>query len=30
MGPGIHIDPTRTRDLLEELAETSSSSGGSA
>ena len=27
MGPGIHVDPTRTRDIAEELAETSSSSG---
>jgi large subunit ribosomal protein L1 len=26
MGPGIHVDPTRTRDIGEELAETSSSS----
>jgi len=26
MGPGIHVDPTRTRDIAEELAETSSSS----
>jgi large subunit ribosomal protein L1 len=28
MGPGIHVDPTRTRDIAEELAETSSSSEG--
>jgi large subunit ribosomal protein L1 len=30
MGPGIHVDPTRTRDIPEELAEASSSSGGLA
>jgi len=28
MGPGIHVDPTRTRDIAEELAETSSSGEG--
>ncbi len=22
MGPGIHLDPTRTRDIVEELEET--------
>jgi hypothetical protein len=21
MGPGIHVDPTRTRDIVEELTE---------
>jgi len=26
MGPGIHVDPTRTRDIAEELADASSSS----
>ena len=30
MGPGIHVDPTRTRDISEELVEASSSSGGLA
>jgi large subunit ribosomal protein L1 len=30
MGPGIHVDPTRTRDIGEELAETSSSSEAAA
>jgi hypothetical protein len=22
MGPGIHVDPTRTRDIADELSET--------
>jgi large subunit ribosomal protein L1 len=24
MGPGVHVDPTRTRDILEELEESAS------